>query len=595
MSVFNNLENTNMTVSVIDKNKCTASFTYQPFDPMLVIPAAQNAACGANGKINVTVTGGNQPYQYSLNNVDFQSSPVFENLDAGTYTVTVKDAFNCTASAEATMEREEYEISLSVTSENPTCGADGVINMEATGGRGTYQYSIDGGSTWGSNSTVDDLCPGTYGEFKVKDAGGCEATAESITLTAPEFIELVTPDGPPVMAMTDPQARAAADEDGVIVISYKGKEYRVKVPNHEKVAGNNYDIKVNNIVYSPLFIECSETFAGYYRVDCPEGSGELSKKEDFEGVNCIGNLPLKHNGKDVYKDCWLDDIEKVFEPYIIAKTRRRPGLADNLVDVADDMKHGDYSSIDRLIELNLNFRRMLVSPYFTDPDYTNPNVLLEQWKDVNNQATSLDPEMRTVANTMAELVFSGNGSSSQSFSVLNQRAEQCTGQNATSTLVDRIKTSLEFELSKDADFISKKGNLRLVTNGQYNSEQNVGSDGVLRRPDNIEIARDDIPSPTYGSNCSYGFAIVVNDTWAHDIMVTKADVDPANRTYSITLDFTIYDHYGLNTEDIDPVIKPEFADDFRFLSWFLLQRWHLHNKKPFITELKFTKTINGTF
>jgi hypothetical protein len=309
MSVFNNLENTNMTVSVIDKNKCTASFTYQPFDPMLVIPAAQNAACDANGKINVTVTGGNQPYQYSLNNVDFQSSPDFENLEAGTYTVTVKDAFDCTASAETTIEREEYEISLSVTSENPTCGADGIIKMEATGGRDTYQYSIDGGSTWGSNSTLDDLCPGTYGPIKVKDAGGCEATAESITLTAPEFIELVTPDGPPVVAVTDPQARAAADEDGVIIISYKGKEYRVKVPKHEKVPGTDYDIKVNNIVYTPLFIECSETFAGYYRVDCPDGSGELSKKEDFEGVNCIGNLPLKYNGKDVYKDCWLDDTK----------------------------------------------------------------------------------------------------------------------------------------------------------------------------------------------------------------------------------------------------------------------------------------------
>jgi hypothetical protein len=49
--------------------------------------------CGAStkGSITITMTGGIPPYQYSINGVDYQSSNVFSNLDAGQYTVRVRD------------------------------------------------------------------------------------------------------------------------------------------------------------------------------------------------------------------------------------------------------------------------------------------------------------------------------------------------------------------------------------------------------------------------------------------------------------------------------------------------------------------------
>jgi len=279
-----------------------------------------------------------------------------------------------------------------------------------------------------------------------------------------------------------------------------------------------------------------------------------------------------------------------FSPYVIAQTRRRPGKADNLVDIADDLKHGDFTILDELISVNDNFRRLLVSPYFFDKNYNDPNVLKQEWINLNNQATMNDIEMRNVANLMTEKVFSGNGGVSYSFSVLNQRAEVC---GSTNNLIENIKTSLEFELKKDPNFISKKGKLRLITNGNYNSEGRPDGNGPIKeRPDDPTIARDDIPSPIYGSNCSYALAITINDTWAQDIVITHASIDKIKRTYSVTLDFKIYDHYGLNIEDIQ---KESFRNDFRFLSWFLLQRWHLHDKKPFITEIKFNKTINGNY
>ena len=54
--------------------------------------------CSSTGTITVTgVTGGNAPYTYSLDGVNFQSSSTFTGLTDGTYTVTVQDANSCTA------------------------------------------------------------------------------------------------------------------------------------------------------------------------------------------------------------------------------------------------------------------------------------------------------------------------------------------------------------------------------------------------------------------------------------------------------------------------------------------------------------------
>lgn len=58
-------------------------------------PSCQGASPGT-GTITVTATGGNPPYQYKLGTGSYQSSGVFNALNAGTYTVTVADNTNAT-------------------------------------------------------------------------------------------------------------------------------------------------------------------------------------------------------------------------------------------------------------------------------------------------------------------------------------------------------------------------------------------------------------------------------------------------------------------------------------------------------------------
>lgn len=48
-----------------------------------------------NGKIAATGIGGVKPYQYSLDNENFQDSGVFNNLTPGLYTIFIKDAAGC--------------------------------------------------------------------------------------------------------------------------------------------------------------------------------------------------------------------------------------------------------------------------------------------------------------------------------------------------------------------------------------------------------------------------------------------------------------------------------------------------------------------
>jgi len=52
------------------------------------------------GRIQISVEGGYQELNYSLNGVDYQDENLFENLDQGSYTVFVNDAKDCPISTE---------------------------------------------------------------------------------------------------------------------------------------------------------------------------------------------------------------------------------------------------------------------------------------------------------------------------------------------------------------------------------------------------------------------------------------------------------------------------------------------------------------
>ncbi|MEO5595395.1 MAG: SprB repeat-containing protein [Chitinophagaceae bacterium] len=95
--------------SAIIFNACSkGSSTAAPADPctgvtvVVTLSPAPTDAGSSNGSITATATGGTG-FTFSLNNGTFQASGVFNNLAAGKYAITAKNANGCSSSASSTV------------------------------------------------------------------------------------------------------------------------------------------------------------------------------------------------------------------------------------------------------------------------------------------------------------------------------------------------------------------------------------------------------------------------------------------------------------------------------------------------------------
>lgn len=87
-------------LTVTDGNGCTtrdAVTLYQPSALALGLAAINPARCHGefSGSFEVSASGGAPPYEFTLDGQNYQASPRFDNLPAGDYTLTVRDAEAC--------------------------------------------------------------------------------------------------------------------------------------------------------------------------------------------------------------------------------------------------------------------------------------------------------------------------------------------------------------------------------------------------------------------------------------------------------------------------------------------------------------------
>lgn len=164
-----------VTVTNADGCSQTDSVTITQPPQLTVSMSHTDVTCyGENtGSATATPSGGTAPYIYNWSNG--QTSQTISSLYAGTYTVIVKDAHNCTTAASVTITQPPQLIA-SATIQQPTCpyNCDGSFTPNASGGVSPYQFQS-------STSQYTDLCSGTY-FITVTDHNGCSDTA-SVTLT----------------------------------------------------------------------------------------------------------------------------------------------------------------------------------------------------------------------------------------------------------------------------------------------------------------------------------------------------------------------------------------------------------------------------
>jgi SprB repeat len=105
-TLFSNVAANTYTLYVRDANNCIKTLPVTVLNlpaPTLTLTTSP-ASCGlSDGTITTTATGGTLPLTYSRNGTLFQASNIFTGLAPGPYTITVRDARNCTATADITV------------------------------------------------------------------------------------------------------------------------------------------------------------------------------------------------------------------------------------------------------------------------------------------------------------------------------------------------------------------------------------------------------------------------------------------------------------------------------------------------------------
>jgi hypothetical protein len=202
-NVFTGLAAGSHSVSVKDDNGCTNSSASATITAPAVVTASASVTSNYNGaqlscstttdgQVTAVGGGGTGSLQYSIDGGAYQATGVFNGLAAGSHTVTVKDVNGCTKTAYATITAPSaVTASAAVTSNyhgsQLSCNGttDGQITVTASGGTGSLQYSIDGG-TYQTGNVFNGLAAGLH-NIMVKDVNGC-AKATSTTITAPGVV-----------------------------------------------------------------------------------------------------------------------------------------------------------------------------------------------------------------------------------------------------------------------------------------------------------------------------------------------------------------------------------------------------------------------
>ena len=180
------------SVLVTDANLCTSSQSVTITQPSVLTAAiaSSTSSCNiCNGTATVAGAGGTGAYTYSWV-PSGQTTQTATGLCPGvTYTVTVRDANNCTGTTTITViQAVTIIITTSPTTLSCNGVCDGAVTANVAGGTPPYNYLWTPGNQ--TTQSLANLCAGTY-TVTVSDAIGCFSTA-SVTFTNPPILTVAT-------------------------------------------------------------------------------------------------------------------------------------------------------------------------------------------------------------------------------------------------------------------------------------------------------------------------------------------------------------------------------------------------------------------
>ena len=242
-----------------------------------------------NGTITVTApSGGSGAYEFSIDGINWQVSGDFTGLAPGFYDVYIRDAnaSACYLLLQTIQILAADGLSANVDFTNISCYGltDGTISISnPQNGSGTYEYSIDGGTTWQGSGVYTGLPAGVY-VVMMRDALEPinSVTLATITITEPAILSA---------AVTWTNETLPGANDGTITVA---------APSG---GSGDYEYSINGITWqaSGLF---TGLMPGFYQVfirdanapDCYinlimveiQAAGSLTAEVSFLDVSCFG-------------------------------------------------------------------------------------------------------------------------------------------------------------------------------------------------------------------------------------------------------------------------------------------------------------------
>jgi PKD repeat protein len=153
---------------------------------------AVDAVCFGTNTGSASVVPADASFTYLWNDPAGQTTATASNLGAGTYTVTITDAFGCDTQLTANIGPVAALSIASLTATDEAClgSGDGTATVTVTGGTAPYSYLWSNGATTPSISATS----GTY-TVSITDANNCAPASGSVTIN-PQGLPNVADAGP---------------------------------------------------------------------------------------------------------------------------------------------------------------------------------------------------------------------------------------------------------------------------------------------------------------------------------------------------------------------------------------------------------------
>jgi|GEM_PF-1416226 len=178
-----------VTTDVNCQNSVTQTVEVFPSLSLGLSPTDVLCAGASTGAIDLSVTGGAPAFIF-----DWDNNSTAQNLSvipAGTYTVIVTDANNCSATGSATVQEPVDGISVNETVTDVACfgGNNGSVNLLVSGGTLPYFFNWSNNA---SSASINQLHTDDYA-VTVTDDNGCILTATYTVSEPPQLLLEVTP------------------------------------------------------------------------------------------------------------------------------------------------------------------------------------------------------------------------------------------------------------------------------------------------------------------------------------------------------------------------------------------------------------------